>query len=149
MASERRDPTAYVAVYLILLRDEQVVLLRRSNTGYEDGNYSLIAGHVERDERATQAVCREAAEEAGIQLQETDVKMQGVLHRRGPDDRIYIDFFFVAEHWEGKVYNAEPDKCDDLSWFPLADLPTNTIPYVREAIENLSNPLPSFSEIGW
>ena len=58
----------FVAVYLLLLREEQVLLRQRHNTGYEDGSYSAIAGHVEPDERITHALVREAAEEAGIRL---------------------------------------------------------------------------------
>jgi 8-oxo-dGTP diphosphatase len=56
------------AVYLILRRDSQVLLLKRANTGYQDGKYSLIAGHLEGDELATEATAREAKEEAGISV---------------------------------------------------------------------------------
>ena len=37
-----------VAVHLFFLRDDQILLLRRFNTGYEDGKYSVVAGHLER-----------------------------------------------------------------------------------------------------
>lgn len=47
-------PWMFVAVYLLLLRERQV-LLRRHNIGYEDGNYSVMAGHVDLGERVTQA----------------------------------------------------------------------------------------------
>ena len=53
---EPRLPSMFVAVYLLLIRDGQILLLRRYNTGYEDGNYGVIAGHVERDERVTTAL---------------------------------------------------------------------------------------------
>ncbi len=40
---------ALVAVHLFLIRDEQVLLLRRYNTGYADGQHSVIAGHLNGD----------------------------------------------------------------------------------------------------
>ena len=147
--NQQRAPWIFVAAYLLLLRDGQVLLLRRYNTGYEDGNYSVIAGHVDPGERVTQALIREAAEEAGIQLDEEDVHFVHAIHRQGTDGRVYLDFFFLAEHWQGQVHNCEPSKCDDLQWFPLAALPTNTIPHVRAVLETLHTQTPRFSEHGW
>jgi 8-oxo-dGTP diphosphatase len=46
------------ASYLILFRDGKILLLKRANTGYEDGNYSVIAGHVEPGENFTQCIIR-------------------------------------------------------------------------------------------
>jgi 8-oxo-dGTP diphosphatase len=109
-----RTPSMFVAAYLLLLREELVLLLRRHNTGYEDGNYSLIAGHVERDKRITHALVREAAEEAGIRLLPSDLQFVHVMQRQGADGLVYLDFFFRAEQWEGQVQNGEPAKCDDL-----------------------------------
>jgi 8-oxo-dGTP diphosphatase len=80
--------------------------------GYEDGNYSVIAGHVDPGERVTQALVREAAEEAGIQLNEEEVHFVHVIQRQGADGPVYLDFFFLAEHWQGQVQNCEPPKCD-------------------------------------
>ncbi len=121
------------SVYLLLIRDGKILLLRRANTGYEDGNYGLVAGHLDGDERATDGMIREAKEESGIILKPEDLKMVHTMHRRQEDER--VDFFFTAEKWEGEIINTEPDKCDDLSWFPLEALPSNTIPYIKYAIE--------------
>ncbi len=117
-----------------MVRDDAILLLRRHNTGWADGQYSVIAGHLDRDEQVTAAAIREAREEAGIELAADDVVVVGVIHRRADDER--VDFFVVAQRWTGTIVNAEPEKCDDLSWFPLDALPPNVIPYVRRAIEN-------------
>ena len=56
------------AVHLILIENERVLLQRRYNTGYEDGKYSVVAGHVEENEDVITAMQREALEEIGIRI---------------------------------------------------------------------------------
>jgi ADP-ribose pyrophosphatase YjhB (NUDIX family) len=122
------------AVHLFLLRDGQVLLLRRCGTGYEDGNYSVVAGHLNGDEEVKVAAIREAREETGIAIAPEDLEVVGVMHRRSDDER--IDFFLMARSWSGRVINREPNRCDQLAWFDLGELPENVIPYVRRALEN-------------
>lgn len=98
-----RTPSMFVAVYLLLCSEERVLMLRRHHTGYEDGNYSVIAGHVEQGERVTHALVREAAEEVGIQIEVSALQFVHVMQRQGVDGLVYVDFFFLAERWEGQV----------------------------------------------
>ncbi|MCX6071575.1 MAG: NUDIX domain-containing protein [Chloroflexi bacterium] len=122
------------AVHLFLLQGDQILLLRRYQTGYEDGKYSVVAGHLEGNETVVAAAVREAREEVGIELAPNDVRVVGVMHRRSTDER--VDWFVVCHHWSGEVRNAEPTKCNDLRWVHPEALPPNTIPYVRRAIDN-------------
>ena len=135
-----------VAVHLFFLKDHKILLLRRFNTGYEDGNYSVVAGHVDAGETVTQAAVREAQEEAGVVLQPKDLQVVHVMNRKSNDER--VDFFVLVKAWKGKIQNREPEKCDDLSWFSLEALPANMIPYVRFAIENTKKGV-LYSEFGW
>ena len=135
------------AVHVLLLRGGEVLLLRRANTGYQDGNFSTIAGHLDGGEEVLAAAAREAREEAGITLDPTELRMVGVMHNRG-DDYEYIDFFVAAERWEGAIVNAEPHKCAELAWHPLDNLPPDTIPYVRRALENYQRGI-WFASFGW
>lgn len=128
------------AVYLVLRRDNEVLLLRRANTGYQDGKYGLIAGHLDGDELGTEATAREAKEEAGIDVDPTRLKFVHVAHRLGRNDgQERVDFFYEATEWNGEITNAEPEKCDDLSWFPINKLPDNMLPFVRLVLNGVAN----------
>ncbi len=148
MAKERNKNIP--ASYLVLIKDNKILLLRRFNTGYEDGNYSLIAGHVDKGETFTQCVVREAEEEAGVILKPENLKVAHVMHRDSglAEDNERIDVFFTAENWDGEIKNKEPNKCDDLSWFDFNNLPSNIIPYVKQAIDCIKNKV-FYSEHGW
>lgn len=135
-----------VAVHLFLVKEDKIVLLRRYNTGYEDGNYSVIAGHVDGNEDLKSAMIREAKEEAGIAISPNDLKIVGAMHRKSEDER--VDFFLAASVWQGQLKNMEPNKCDDLSWFEINRLPNNMVPYVKKAIENYTNGT-QFDMFGW
>ncbi len=146
-------PIAYLASYLILLRDgkggKEVLLGRRINTGYHDGEYGLPAGHVENGESFTHGFLREVREEIGLNFEEKNARVVHLMHRTSDlDSSNRVDVFFSVENWTGEVENTEPDKCDDLSWFPLSHLPLNTIPYIREVLENIRKGV-IYSETGW
>lgn len=144
-----RKPTI-PAAYLLLEEDNKILLLRRFNTGYEDGNYSLIAGHLEDDESLTQCIIREAKEEAGITVKDKDLKVEYILHRNSgtENNNQRIEVFFTAKTWTGEIENREKNKCDDLSWFSKDNLPSNIIPYIKESLKKI-NKKEHYGELGW
>ena len=140
-----------VAVHLFFLRDDQILLLRRFDTGYEDGNYSVVAGHLEAGETVTQAAIRETREEVGVTLAPDDLQIVHVMNRKsepGRSESDRIDFFMVVRRWAGEITNTEPHKCDHLAWFPLESLPQNMVPYVKYAIGKYQEGS-YYSEFGW
>jgi len=124
-------------VYLLLFRENQTLLLLRANTGYGDGFYSVIAGHLEINESIKNGMVREAYEEAGIAVKPEDLKLIHVMHRKGIDDR--IAFFFTCDKWENEIVNNEPEKCAELKWFPIDNMPKNMVLYVKEAFNKYFN----------
>ena len=56
----------FVNVHLVLLKEGRILLSLRQNTGYEDGRYGLVSGHLEEGESITQGMKREVKEEIGI-----------------------------------------------------------------------------------
>ncbi|PIZ64361.1 NUDIX hydrolase [Candidatus Roizmanbacteria bacterium CG_4_9_14_0_2_um_filter_39_13] len=144
---EKNEPLlTHLAVYLLLIRDEKLLLSRRYKTGWEDGMYTFIAGHVDRGETIRKAMIREGKEEARIVLAEDDLAVVHVMNRKS--NRPYVDFFIKATSWKGEPTIIEPDRCDDMQWFPMSNLPTNTLPHVAQALEFIQNGI-YFSEVGF
>ncbi len=135
-----------VTVHLFFFRENQILLIRRFNTGFADGQYSVPAGHLDGNETVIDAARREAEEEVNVQIEPQDIRYSSVMHRMQGDER--VDFFVNVEKWEGEPVNAEPDKCDDIRWVNVDDLPANTIPYIWRALHNHQTGI-AFDEYGW
>lgn len=123
-----------VSVQLILKKDNDVLLLRRYNTGFADGHYALPAGHVEDNEEIVEAMIRETKEEIGVTVKKEDLKFEHVLYRKAKGIT-YVDFIFSSTRWDGIVKIMEPNKCDEVQWFNNNDLPEKTIPFTRKLLE--------------
>jgi ADP-ribose pyrophosphatase YjhB (NUDIX family) len=78
--------TCAVSVNLVLLRGDEVLLLRRLNTGFGDGQYGLVGGHLDGGETVTDAMRREALEEVGVAIKPEDLLVTHTMHRSAAVD---------------------------------------------------------------
>jgi 8-oxo-dGTP diphosphatase len=139
---------ARLAAFAILERDGKVLFARRCNTGYADGQYQMPSGHVEEGEYPVEAAARETHEEVGVVIDVKDLEFVHASYRINKDGvGDYVDFFFKTTVWIGEPINMEPDKCDELAWFSLDNLPSNVPPVIKEVIEHIQRGS-QFSEIG-
>ena len=76
-----------VTVHLLFFRKNQVLLLRRFNTGYADGQYSVPAGHLDGGETVLAAAAREGLEETGLHIEVDQIAFSSVVHRKDGDER--------------------------------------------------------------
>ncbi|WKZ57313.1 MAG: NUDIX domain-containing protein [Bdellovibrionota bacterium] len=138
-----------VAAYLVLMKGDQVLLLQRHNTGWEDGNFSLVSGHVEFEECPTDAIVREALEESAIRVQADKLECVQVVHRWCHPELVYIDYFFRTRQWSGEPTIQEPDKCSALEWHSILELPENSIEYVKVILTRVHQGKYGLFEYGW
>jgi 8-oxo-dGTP diphosphatase len=140
---------AIPGVHLLLIRAGEILLIRRINTGYADGQYSVIAGHLKAGESAVDALLREAREEAGIEVRRDAIAFRHVMHWRKPAKLLpRVDFFFSASSWLGEPRNMEPHKCDEFRWSPADSLPPETVDYIRVGVGRVLSGI-AYSEFGW
>jgi 8-oxo-dGTP diphosphatase len=137
----------YIASFVILRKDRRIALIKRQNTGWMDGHWSLPAGKVEKNEAFTAAAIREASEEVGVMVAKSDMIYAHTMHRHA-DDSDWVDVYFEVSQWQGEVINAEPKVHSKVQWFNLDNLPGNIIPPVGQALKNIEQGL-VYSEWGW
>ena len=134
------------AAYVLLIRadgpDPEVLLHLRQHTGYRDGHWALVAGHVETGESVVAAALREAHEEVGVTVAAADLVPVTTVHRTvaggGPIEQ-RVDVFFAADRWAGEPEVREPGKNAGVQWWPLgqvvASLPEPCVPHELRVIE--------------
>jgi 8-oxo-dGTP diphosphatase len=54
-----------------------------------------------------------------------------------------------VSHWAGGPAIGEPDKCSELVWADSAAMPTDTIGYVRAALDAVAPGTPTLLPYGW
>lgn len=127
------------AAYVLLLREEKVLLQLRQNTGFMDGYWACAAaGHVEPGESAFGAAVREAKEELGIGIAFDALVPLTTLHRSHGGEQLIdqrVDFFFSCSSWIGEPSIQEPEKCADLRWYSLGALPALIPDHERLVLE--------------
>ena len=116
-----------VIAHTFVFDEGRLLLLRRANTGFLDGYYTLPGGHVEAGEKVATAAVREVTEESGIEVLEAAPVL--VMPYGGG-----VNFLFEAKRWRGTAVIGEPDRCDDLRWVSPHQLPNKTAPYLRKAL---------------
>jgi 8-oxo-dGTP diphosphatase len=138
MANWERRHRIIPAVFLIFREGDNVLLLLRANTGYMDGSYSLPAGHVDGNEPAIVAACREALEEVGAEISPEDLRLVHTMHEMA-EGHERINLGFEVQRYGGTLKNMEPDKCDELRRVSIDELPPNTVPQVVAIIKKVRN----------
>lgn len=128
---KERFQNAIVADLLMTKQEngkKQILLSKRKNTGYKDGEYELPGGHLEENEDLYEAMIREAKEELGISLNRQDLKIVHIMHH-------YIgkrmNFILEIEKSNLEPRIMEVDKCEELKWVEINNLPENTMEKVK------------------
>ncbi len=125
------------AVYMIIKNKKgEILLQRRQGTKLWPGFLALPAGHIDEGENAIDAVIREAKEELSITIREENIVDSFVVNRRNKSLKPYFDVYFEISSYEGSITINEPDKCSELKWCDINDLPSDMIDFEIEAIRN-------------
>ncbi|HLJ31011.1 MAG TPA: NUDIX domain-containing protein [Candidatus Babeliales bacterium] len=132
----------------ILEKNSNILFLLRQNTPFFSGYYGLIGGQVENNESITDALIREVYEEIGVTITKNAIHFAHSLSFKNEHDKAILALVFKITEWNGHISNKEPDKCAQLAWFSVNELPDNIIPRHRHIIIMVQQGI-LYSECGW
>lgn len=125
------------AVYLIIKNEEGKILVqRRQGTKLWPGFLALPAGYVDEGENVYDAAIREAMEELSITITKEDIVNAFVVNRRNKSLMPYFDVYFEISSYKGQIKINEPEKCSELKWVDIDNLPNDMIDFEIDAIKN-------------
>jgi 8-oxo-dGTP diphosphatase len=128
-----------VGVGVFVLKDGKFLMQKRKGK-HGDGTWSLPGGHLEFGESVEDCAAREVLEETGVKI--SNIKIgpytNDIFLEEG---KHYITLFVVSEYDSGEAAVAEPDVCEDVEWFHLADLPEPKFLPLANLLKTGFNPL--------
>ena len=130
------------AVHMLIIKDNKILIQKRKGSKLWPGYYALPAGHIDEGENQYDALVREAKEELGIHIDIKNIINSYVVLRRnyfeidGKTLEPYIDYYFEIKEYEGIPKIIEEDKCDELIWADINNLPEPFINYEGDFLED-------------
>ena len=131
---EERHVSKIVVDLLLERKNENTgkkeILMMLAN--YLGNMYDLPGGHLEPNEDLFDAMNREAKEELGIEIEREDMQIIHIYHHYEKD---LLKFVFKVKKFKNKIQNLEPEKCKELKWIEIENLPDNTLSGIRRELE--------------
>jgi 8-oxo-dGTP pyrophosphatase MutT (NUDIX family) len=122
------------SVFAVVRKDNKVLALRRSGTGWLDGHWSLPAGAHDGGQSFLEGALRELEEETGLVGHKESCRLTHAQHVMTPKSE-WLALYFEVDGTEGVAQVQEPHKHDRVELCDLISIEEPVVPYVQEALK--------------
>jgi len=122
------------SVNLCAVQEGKILLLRRISQRWADGQLQIPGGKTEPGESPLAAVLRESHEELGIEIGPDDIRYIATVAVRDGDNEYFALQFQLLHPEKFKFHIMEPQKCSELVWANINNLPEDTIDPFKDVI---------------
>lgn len=110
-----------IGINFLIQNDKKEILLGRRINRFGEGTYSLIGGKLKNNETIENCCIRELKEE--IDLEVTEDSLEVVNIATTITNQTFMQIGVMVKKYKGTPKIMEPNKCDDLRFFSLDNLP--------------------------
>jgi ADP-ribose pyrophosphatase len=128
----KEDPRVGVGILLVDESGRLLLTLRRRPP--EAGCWSIVGGKLDFLETLEQCAVRETLEEVGASIS-IDALLCVTDHLLPAEGQHWVSPAYLAHVSSRDTRNCEPEKTQDVRWFPIDGLPPNLTITARNAIE--------------
>lgn len=122
---EGKASLRHVVVDNLVIRNNKILLVKRTKGLLEAGKWGLVGGFMERGETILEAVAREIFEETGWRVSGITllrIKDKPTRPNDGGRQNVAFTFFCTAEKKNGE----EDSESDEVKWFDLDAVPEDS-----------------------
>lgn len=112
----------HVVVDMLVIKNNQILLVKRAPHLLEGNKYALIGGFMERDETTQQSALREIMEETGYNSKIINLFRIIDHPERRNEDRQNVSFVYLVEPLD-KIGTSD-NEVKEMKWFDLDKLPS-------------------------
>lgn len=121
----------------LIVNDQGEILLLKRKSRNDIDSWCKPGGAVELNETSEAAVIREVKEELGVDIVITSFLgfMEHFPVSEEGKKQHWVASNFLAKIISGEPKNMEPEKCEEVRWFPISNLPENLTETTRVPLE--------------
>lgn len=128
---------------LILNEDGEIFMARRGKkVTNEAGLWEFPGGKLEFGEKLRDAVVREIKEEFDIDIEVIEL-LDAVDHILPDEHQHWVSPSFICRLKSGEPRIVEPDKCDEICWFKVEDIPKDITKATQSNLDDYKDYLES------